>query len=223
MFIGHLGVGLALKRAEPRINVGWYLIAAEFLDILLFILIMSGLEQVHVSSPESSQKYMTFVFPYSHSLIGSIFWSTLFGFLAAMIFHKWGKAKIALLFVAGVFSHFVLDFLVHPPELPLWGNSSPKIGLGLWNEIYFALLLELLILIFALVMYYRATMARNRLGKYGLGVLMGLITVLAFAGQLSGPPPGNAFQVALSSEFTIVVLIALAYWLDGKRSSAASA
>ncbi len=220
MFIGHLGVGLALKKAEPRFNAGWYFVAVLFLDLLLWALVIAGLERVNIPSAESGQKYMTFVFPYSHSLTGCIVWSLLLGAIAFAISKKYGRLKAGLIFGAGVFSHFVLDFIVHPPELPLAGNNSARLGLGLWNNLYLALLVELALLIIGMTLYYRATIPKSRLGKYGMGVLLILLTILAFAGQLSGPPPSSGLQIAISSEVTLVVLIAMVYWLDGKRSSA---
>jgi hypothetical protein len=220
MFIGHLGVGLALKKAEPRINVGWYLVAVLFLDILLWVLVIAGLEQVNIPPADSGQKFMTFVFPYSHGLAGCIVWSLLLGLIAFALCRKYGRLKAGLIFGLGVFSHFILDFIVHPPELPLAGKNSSMLGLGLWNNMYLALLVELVLLIIGMVLYYRATIPRTKLGKYGLGVLLALVTILAFAGQLAGPPPADAMKIAISSEASIIILIALAFWLDRKRSPA---
>ena len=48
MLIGHLGVGLALKKTEPKINVGWLFFMALFFDFLLGIFVLLGLEQVQI-------------------------------------------------------------------------------------------------------------------------------------------------------------------------------
>lgn len=32
------------------------------------------------------------------------------------------------------FSHWILDFIVHSPDLPIFGKNSLPLGLGLWNS-----------------------------------------------------------------------------------------
>jgi hypothetical protein len=36
---------------------------------------------------------------------------------------------------AAVFSHFLLDLPMHPPDLALWPNSAPHLGFGLWRAL----------------------------------------------------------------------------------------
>jgi hypothetical protein len=67
MFIGHLGVGLALKKVEPRPNLGWLVAAAMLLDIVRWVLVLAGIEQGHVPEDYAQRRYLTFVFPYSVS------------------------------------------------------------------------------------------------------------------------------------------------------------
>jgi hypothetical protein len=43
---------------------------------------------------------------------------------------------------AAVLSHWVLDLMVHVPELPLGGETAAKVGLGLWNVMPPSLMLE---------------------------------------------------------------------------------
>ena len=49
-------------------------------------------------------------------------------------------------------SHWVLDFAVHRPDLPLW-PAGPKVGLGLWNSIPGTFIVEGLFKIFAAFRY----------------------------------------------------------------------
>ena len=81
MFIGHLGVGLALKKAEPRVNLGWLFAAAMLPDLVLWSLVLAGVEQSWVPSDYAERRYLGFEFPYSHSLLGVLAGSALAGAL----------------------------------------------------------------------------------------------------------------------------------------------
>ena len=75
MLAGHLAVALALKPAEKRLNLGILFFAALFADFLLGILVLVGIEQVHIPANFGNVHYLTFTFPYSHGLLASIIWS----------------------------------------------------------------------------------------------------------------------------------------------------
>ena len=68
--------------------------------------------------------------PYTHSLIGSMLWSIAAGIAYYLLRKADGTA--AAIVGAAVFSHWVLDWLVHRPDLPLYDDTF-KVGLGLWN------------------------------------------------------------------------------------------
>lgn len=48
MLVGHVGAALALRRAERRVNLGVLILAALLLDVLLWLFVLAGLEQVIV-------------------------------------------------------------------------------------------------------------------------------------------------------------------------------
>ena len=80
MFVGHLGVGLTLKKIEPKINLGILFFASLFIDFLLGLFVLAGLEQVIVPNAYSQLHYLNFSFPYSHGLLAVVIWSLiLFG------------------------------------------------------------------------------------------------------------------------------------------------
>jgi len=65
------------------------------------------------------------------------------------------------LFLAlAVFSHWLLDFVVHRPDRPLYDNAK-KVGLGLWNCPLTAFSLEAVLLIGAILLYLRSTTANT--------------------------------------------------------------
>ena len=217
MFIGHLGVGLAFKKLDRRLNTAWLMAAALFSDLLLWTLVLLGFERVHIPANFVESHFLTFDFPYSHSLVASLVWSILFYLVVTMLARNADHRRATIIAVA-VFSHFLCDFVVHIPELPVLDNSSTKLGLGLWRHMELTLLLELGILVVGLILYLRSTCAATSAGKYGMILFMSVLAILAFVGTLSGPKPNSGSQVALSSLITQIIILILAYWLDTKRS-----
>src|SRR5262249_60756631 len=127
-FVGHLGAGLAAKRVDPRLSLGVLFLAAMLLDALLWTFVLMGLEEVHVPADFGRAHYLTFTFPYSHGLVASVAWSlTAFAVARAC----GGTARAGWVVAAAVFSHFLLDALVHRAGLPVLGPASFQPGLRL--------------------------------------------------------------------------------------------
>ena len=119
-----------------------------------------------------------------------------------------------------VFSHFVLDLIVHVPDLPILGRESPTLGLGLWREMPVALALELLLTAGALAIYLQsAHLARAR--RILVCATVAVAAVLTAAGPyLPGAPP-PARLLALSSLATLIILVALGFAVEGRVAIAA--
>ena len=151
MFIGHFAVGMAAKQIKPTLSLGTLFLAAQFLDLLWPTLLLLGIEHVIISPGISKMTPLDFVdYPISHSLLVVIIWSLLFG----VGYFLFTKNRIGALVVGGlVFSHWVLDLLVHIPDLPLHPGESPKVGLGLWNSPFLTILIEGIIFIVGVVSY----------------------------------------------------------------------
>lgn len=216
MFAGHLAAGLALKKADQRVNLGILFFASLLADFLLGLFVLFGIEQVHVPANFADIHYLTFTFPYSHGLVASLLWSLL---AYLVVQQRWSrtmgqKGKAGLVVALAVFSHFLLDSLVHIPDLPLLGETSPKLGLGLWNNLASALALEAVLVLIGLTLYFNAVKPNRRLTQIGVVVLMLLVTVATVVGQAlnnAAPPPTSA---ALSWIIQPFVLGGVAYWLD---------
>ena len=217
MFAGHLAAGLVLKKMERRLNLGWLFFATLFHDFLLGILVLLGWEQIHIPSNFAQTHYLTFTFPYSHGLAASIVWSMLaFGITYALL-PRWSaneRQQAGLAISLAVFSHFVLDWLVHIPELPLLGNNSLKLGLGLWNNLPLALTLETALVVIGFVFYLRMVKPKTNLARYGLAALLLLITVLTVTGMLFAETPPPATGAAMSWIFQPFLICGLAFWFD---------
>lgn len=217
MLVGHVGVGLAAKALEPRLNLGTLVAAALFLDIVFWILALAGLEAVHVPHDYAARHFLTFDFPWSHSLAMACVWSL--GFAVAWAF--WGSRRArrlgalwdgsALLAVV-VFSHWLADLLVHVPEMPL-APGVGAFGFGLWQHQPFALVLEL---VFALVgvvaIVWRTALAPLRKGI--VCVLTILLAALTAMGAFAVAPPPDPAILALSSLAIMLAVIAVCAWCD---------
>jgi membrane-bound metal-dependent hydrolase YbcI (DUF457 family) len=91
--------------------------------------------------------------PWSHGLFISVVWSVLAASLAYLFYRDRKTAGIIGLVVI---SHWLLDFIVHPPELPLLFNESRLVGLGLWTShtgLIISGILEIVMLAVGLTMY----------------------------------------------------------------------
>jgi hypothetical protein len=216
MGVGHIAVALGASRAAPRVNVGWLVFAALLSDFLLGIFASLGLE--HASVPESyaTRHYLLFTFPYSHGLVALLLWSTIFGFLISRLYGFESRRIWLVVGLVGL-SHFLLDGLVHIAGLPLLGQSSPKLGLGLWNHMPLELSLETLMTMAGIVVYWRLRgCERSKLSRYGMAAFAILVAGMTWT-QLAVTQPPQAKELAVSWIAAPLVFAAIAWGLDRKR------
>ena len=215
MFVGHLGVGLALRRVDEEVSLGVLFAAVLLLDFLLGLFVWAGLEQVIVPADYARLHYLRFRFPYSHGLLASLVWSALaFVVASAWLRGRPRRAVAAAVVAAAVFSHFVCDVIEHPPQLPLAGPGSVMLGLGLWNHLAAALGLELALVAIGLALYLGAAPHVARFKRSTLVAVMAALSILAVAGQAGSPtPPGTASNVVAWLTLP-VVLGGFGFWID---------
>jgi hypothetical protein len=164
------------------------------------ILLLLGLERVRVHPGDTAFTGLAFEsYPWSHSLLLALVWSALAGLLAR---GRLGATRAAAMVGALVLSHWLLDAVVHRPDLPLW-PSGPVVGWGLWQSVPATLVVEGALLAAGLVAYLRATAARDGVGRWALAALIALASTIWVSQPWSPPPPSS----------TAVALGALALWL----------
>ena len=113
-----------------------------------------------------------------------------------------------------VASHWVLDFVTHRPDLPLW-PGGPRVGLGLWNSAAASIVIEGGLLVAGLWLYLRATAARDRTGRWALVALVALTTLIWVTSPWAPPPPSGR---AVASGAMILWLYPFwARWIDAHR------
>ena len=214
MGIGHAAIALGASRTAPRINVGLLIFAAFLADFLLGIFGALGLESAHVPADYAVRHYLTFTFPYSHGLAALVLWSIIFGALFCWVDRK-NRPRAFWILAALVLSHFVVDVLVHVPELPLLGERSPKLGLALWNHMPLELTLESMMALAGVVIYWTLS-STTRVGRWGMTIFVILLTALTWTQLWSVTPPSNS-QLIPNWIILPIVLSAIPYLLDRRR------
>ena len=217
MFVVHYAASLVLKRFEKRASLGVLFLAVQFVDIVFFPLVLLGIERLNVVENFTQSTHFELVYmPYTHSLVAFLIWSG----LAYAIF-RWIIVKshsVAVVVALAVMSHWLLDVIVHTPDMPLWSDASLKLGFGLWNNAIATYVLEAALLLAGLWLYMRSTKAVTKTGKYGMGIFVVLLLLINIANIFG--PLGNDSKLALAvSALTAYFLFAaVAFWLDKNRS-----
>lgn len=213
MFIGHFALGLAAKRVTPRISLAMLFLAAQFADVLWPLLVALGFEQVRIDPGNTAFTPLDFVsYPYSHSLALLAIWAMVVGGGYRAIAGGRGTALTLGLLVV---SHWVLDYLTHRPDLPVY-PGGPKLGLGLWNSIAATLAVEIAMFAYGVFLYVRATRARDGIGRWGVVALTAVLLLLYLANLMSGAPP-SVTAIWTASIAGAIILIAWAWWVDHHR------
>jgi hypothetical protein len=206
MFIGHHAAAFAAKRFAPDVSLGTLFAAAILLDLVWPILLLLGLEHVRVAPGITAFTPLDFYdYPITHSLLAAIGWSVAFAILVR---------RQPLIVGATVLSHWVLDFVTHRPDLPLW-PGGPKFGLGLWNSVPATIVVEVGLFVAALIVYLRMTRARDRTGRVSLWLLVAFLAMV-YIGNLYSPPPPNATAIGWAG-LAQWLFVPWGFWIDRHR------
>jgi membrane-bound metal-dependent hydrolase YbcI (DUF457 family) len=220
MFVGHYGPSFAIKSLRPAIPLWALFIAVQLVDVAWALLVLFGVEKVRiVPGITASNPLDLYYMPYTHSLVAAVIWSVTVA-VVVMLLPRIATRSAAIWIGAAVFSHWVLDVLVHRPDLPIYDDTM-KIGLGLWNFPAIALALEVALLFGGMVMYLRVTKPINAVGRFGLPVF-GVVMVAIQSYVFFGPAPTSPAAAATTALVSYVVFAALAEWLARQRRHAAA-
>src|SRR5262249_14930682 len=121
MFVGHYSVAFAARTERNKIPLWDLIVAVQLLDFLWLPFVFLGLEKVRIAlgitaTPPLDLYYM----PYTHSLIGALVWSALAACVYKLVRRAKGSSSAALIIALAVFSHWILDLIVHRPDLPIY-------------------------------------------------------------------------------------------------------
>ena len=213
MFIGHLAVGFAAKRAAPRVSLAVLFTAAQLADILWPVFVAFGIEQVRIAPGFTAFTPLDFVsYPYSHSLVFLIGWGVVLG-----LGYRWltGNRKAVGILAVLVVSHWALDYFTHSPDMPIYPGGA-KYGLGLWNSIPATLIIESAMYSAGLWMYLRATEARDGIGRWGF-IGLAVFLVVVYVANIGNAPPSVPL-IYIPAIVGIILLTAWSWWADRHRA-----
>jgi hypothetical protein len=209
MFVGHYAVSFAAKPAGPRVPLWVWFIAVQWLDVVWSVLILLGIEKMRiVPGFTEANPYDLYYMPYTHGLPGSIVLSLILGALVALFVSE-KRGATFLLVAAAVFSHWILDLIVHTPDLPLYDNTA-KVGFGLWRHIVFSFPLEIGLLFVGAWLYARTVTFRHPFVFWGF--VLFLVAMQIYANF--GPPPASTDSMAVMALGFYVVLAFLAALIE---------
>ena len=218
MFIGHFGVAFAAKRVAPEVSVGTAIFAAVFLDAVWPVLVLAGVERVAIVPGITRVVPLDFIYyPWSHSLVAATFWGAVFGAVYWLIRRN---ARNALWLGALVVSHWVLDWISHRPDLPLYPGEAQAHGLELWASLPATLAVEFAIYLAGAYLYVRSTRPMDRVGTVAFVALLALLASIYLA-SVFGPPPPSVEAVAYSGVL-VYLMVAWGWWIDRHRAPARS-
>jgi len=133
--INHVATALILKRQFPSTPLFGLILATEAVEYLWVGLNVLGIEQTIISDPMRSVSDVHLVhMPFSHSIVTSALIAILVGLI---VLWRGGKTKsvVSLALSLAVFSHIVLDLIVHAPDIAIAPFfDTEKYGTGLYSN-----------------------------------------------------------------------------------------
>ena len=214
MFIGHYAVGLAAKKVSPDTNLAWYFAACQLLDHAWPAFVLLGLEKARVNYSLPTFNSLDLIeVPYSHSLGMSVIWSVLF---AGVVRLSTGSTRASVLSGFAVFSHWILDWITHIPDLQLWFGTE-RYGLGLWKSAPATVAVEATMFVVAIFLYLRARGPRSRAQKNSFWAMIGFMSIIYCANVFGPKPPESLTAEAVAGPaFALWLFVLWAYISDRK-------
>ena len=221
MFVGHYSVAFAAKSERNKIPLWILFIAVQFLDYIWATLVLLGIEKLRVIKGFTAGSMLDSYFhPYSHSLVTTIAWSALAALLYKMICSRHGclyRKYAALIVGVAVFSHWPLDLIAHPRDLPIYDDTW-KVGFGLWNYRDPEFALEIALLACGIILY----LSRNvmPLPKKVAAIIFGIVLTVIQIGDTYVPREAltdKATAMGVWIFYTLFVVVAFFLEKIGNR------
>lgn len=218
MFIGHYAPAFAAATVRRAPKLGTLFIAAQLVDIAFFTFVLTGTEHLRLVPGMTVMNPMDlYDMPWTHSLTGALGWSVAFAVAIRLVARDWRPAWIG---GAVVFSHWLLDLLVHRPDLTIAG-APPALGLGLWNHPAIEIPVELLFAFGGLAFFALRTRATGWQGHISIAALALAMAAFQAVNWLGAPPttiidPVPA-SLPLMGLLAYLLLAALAWWSAATR------
>jgi len=215
MFIGHYGPAFAGKTVARAVPLWAFFFSVQLVDVLWGVFIANGIEHVRIVPGFTEANPLDlYHMPITHSLPGALGWSVLAGLVWMLVAPK-QKRLGALAIGLAVFSHWLLDLIVHVPDLELWPGGM-RVGFGLWNNYPLALAVEFGVLLVGFILYLRLTEAKGLVGRIWPWVFVALLALAEYANHTT-PIPEDMALAGYMGTATFIVLTVLAGLCDATR------
>lgn len=218
MFIGHYAPAFVAAASPKSPRLGALFVAAQLVDIAFFSFLILGVEQMRLTPQATVMNAMDlYHMPWTHSLAGAIAWGAAFAIVVKLMRGSWIGGAIG---GAVVVSHWLIDLLVHRPDLTLAGNP-PALGLGLWNHPWIEIPLELAFAFGGLWFFVSRTRAITGAGTWSPIVLAAAMAVFQ-AINWTTPQPDTVTPAPPATGwlglFAYGILALIAWWVARTRT-----
>jgi len=215
MFVGHYGVAFAVKTERNKIPLWVLFVAVQLLDFLWAPFVLLGIEKVRfVPGITATNALDLYYMPYTHSLVGALFWSAVAFAIYKIGWRNIASNSAALLVGFAVFSHWLLDLIVHRPDLAIYDDTL-KVGFGLWNYRDIEFVLEIGILLFGAVLYLKRNGAIAR--KIGIIIFVAALVLIQTSNTFVRRPPSSDRGFAITALIFYTVFAIIAFLLERRR------
>jgi hypothetical protein len=159
---GHFGLAAGVKARQPAVPLWALMLATQWLDVVFVPLFVAKIETIEVIGGGKPGYGNGIIHAdYTHSLVGALVLALIFALPAGL---RWGR-RAAVVLGAVVFSHWLLDLLVHRHDMPLLPGAPPdalRFGFGLWRWPLVTAAAELALVLWGGFAYLRAAVGVAR-------------------------------------------------------------
>ena len=216
MFVGHYSVAFAVKTEKNKIPLWVLFVAVQLLDFVWAPFVLLGIEKVRiVPGITATSPLDLYYMPYTHSLVGALVWSGVTFFIYKLVAGARASNAAALLVAIAVFSHWILDLIVHRPDLAIYDDTL-KVGFGLWNYRAIEFGLEIGLLVIGMIIYLKRNSAVARKAAV---IIFVLVLILIQAGNtFTGRRPISSDRVlAITALIFYTVFAGVAFFLEKRH------
>lgn len=216
MVVGHAAAALILKPKDNSLPLWALCVAALLTDLVAMVLVLFGVEHMEPTPGLSAVNSMDMYLPYTHSLILTPLWMLGGAMLFKALRPQTSRRNLIIIAVA-VASHWILDFISHIPDLPVFMGREPVVGMGLWKNAKATIAVEAVMLAAGLLIFWRTRSVKTTLNKAAFAVLVVILTLITFSVE-SVPMRETGTQMAITGLFLMGLLFTLAALCE-KRAS----
>ena len=207
MFLGHYGVAFGARTERNKIPLWVLFVAVQLLDLLWAPFVFLGLERVRIvlGIPATSPLGPSYM-QYTHSLVGALVWSALAAFVYKLMRGVKASSSASFIVALAVFSHWILDLIVHRPDLAIYDDRL-KVGFGLLNYKGAEFAMEIALLVIGIALYLKRNVIKSAWRKIGI-VVFGVVLILVQTQTTFWDPPLSSNRiVAITTLFAAIAFV----------------